>query len=469
MKKVFLIYAPSPKMNRTARCQQPVKELIVLPPLPPTDLMYCASVAEKKGATCIIKDYSVTNGTLEDLKKDLAQIKPDILLVNIADTTFETDIQAFSVAKSIDTNILTVATGAHFITESKPVLKKYEFTDVIIKGEPEIPFGEIVEGKDFSQIKGLTFRKNSEIIENENAPFLENLDELPLPARNLTDNDLYIRPDTGEKQAIIRVEAGCPNNCFFCLATKVSGAKARYRSAESIISEIKECKSKYEIKNFVFWSDLFTADKGKILELCEKISAENLDINWSANSRVDTIDEELLSAMKKSGCSLISLGIESGSQKILDKIGKRITKQQAENAVKLIKQKGLKVFAYFVIGLPWETENDIMETIDFAIKLDPDYVNFYTATALTGSRFFDYIKENNLGSPTDKDFYKNPYYYPCVPTHHVSKEKIKELHKLAVKKFYLRPSYIFKKLREIKNFTQLKNYFSAGMSIILKK
>ena len=136
MKKVFLIYAPSPKMNRTARCQQPVKELIVLPPLPPTDLMYCASVAEKKGATCIIKDYSVTNGTLEDLKKDLAQIKPDILLVNIADTTFETDIQAFSVAKSIDTNILTVATGAHFITESNPVLKKYEFTDVIIKGEP---------------------------------------------------------------------------------------------------------------------------------------------------------------------------------------------------------------------------------------------------------------------------------------------------------------------------------------------
>ena len=110
-----------------------------------------------------------------------------------------------------------------------------------------------------------------------------------------------------------------------------------------------------------------------------------------------------------------------------------------------------------------------METIDFAIKLDPDYVNFYTATALTGSRFFDYIKENNLGSPTDKDFYKNPYYYPCVPTHHVSKEKIKELHKLAVKKFYLRPSYIFKKLKEIKNFTQLKNYFSAGMSIILKK
>lgn len=468
MKKVFLIYAPSPQMNRTARCQQPIKELIVLPPLPPTDLMYCASMA-KQNAECTIKDYSVEGGTLETLAKDIKKLSPDIILVNVADTTFKTDMQAFETAKTIKPEILTVATGAHFLTESKNILKSNPALDVIIRGEPEIPFSKIVQGEDFETIKGLTYKKNNQIFENEDAPFLENLDELPFPARDLINNDLYIRPDTDEKQAIIRVEAGCPNNCFFCLATKVSGSKARYRSSENIISEIKECKEKYGINNFVFWSDLFTADREKVLDLCRKISAEKLNINWSANSRVDTIDEELLSAMKNSGCNLISLGIESGSQEILDKIGKRITKQQAENAINLCHSNNIKVFAYFVIGLPWEAEKNILETIDFAIKLNPDYVNFYTATALTGSRFFDYIKENNLGNTDDEDFYQSPYYYPCVPTHYLSKDKIKELHKLAVKKFYLRRSFILKKLSEIKNFTQLKNYFKAGMSVILKK
>lgn len=454
-------------MNRTARCQQPIKELIVLPPLPPTDLMYCAAIAQKENAECKIKDYSVEKGDLKTLEKDIKDFNPDIVLVNIASTTFETDIQAIKTIKDINKNIITIVTGAHFLTFNISVLKEHEYIDIIIKGEPEITFREIVKGKNLSEIDGIIYRNGTEIFANKDRDFTENLDELPFPARELINNDLYIRPDTSEKQAIIRVAAGCPYNCFFCLATAVSGEKVRYRSVDNIINEIKECINKYDIKSFVFWSDLFTANKIFVKELCEKLIGENLEIKWSSNSRVDTIDEETLILMKKSGCTLMSMGIESGSQEILDKIGKKITKEQAFNAVQLCKKHGLQTFAYFVIGLPWEKKENIMETIDFAVKLDTDYVNFYTATVLPGSRMYKYVIENSLGDI--KDFYKNPYYYPCVKTQYLSKEEIVKLHKYAVKKFYLRPKYIMKKLKEIKTIRQLKNYFKAGLSVIFKR
>ena len=469
MKKVFLIYPPSPKMNRTARCQQPIKELVVLPPLPPTDLMYCAAVAKQTGAECKIKDYSVEGGDLDSLKEDILKFSPDIVFVNVATTVFKNDMAVFDVIKSVNSDILTVASGAHFLFFNTEILQNYPSLDVIIRGEPELTFKDIVSGRDFEQIEGITYRKNGEIKSNQDRPFIRNFDELPFPARELVNNDLYVRPDNGEKQAIIRVEQGCPHHCFFCLASVVSGEKVRYRSPENIVAEIKECREKYDIKNFVFWSDIFSADKQWVRQLCQKITEETPDIIWGANSRVDTVDEEILKMMYNSGCRTVSFGIESGSQVILDKIGKKITPEMATKAVNMCKKNKLNVFAYFILGLPWDNEQTIKETIDFSLKLNPDYVNYYTATVFPGTKFYYYVREHNPGDFDENDFYVSPYYYPCVKTHYLSKDRIKELHKTAVRKFYLRPSYIFKRLCEIRTFTQLKNYFIAGLSVLFKK
>ncbi|MBQ2645060.1 radical SAM protein [bacterium] len=467
MNKILLIYPPSVKMNRTARCQQPLNELIILPPLPPTDLMYCASIAKQYGNICKIKDYSLENGTFETLKNDIKIFQPDILFANITSTTFENDMQAVIEAKKLDKNILTITSGAHFLEFNTSVLEKYLELDIIIRGEPEFTFQDIISGKNLSEIDGITYRLNNEIISNKNRIYKENLDELPLPARDLINNELYIRPDTGEKQAIIKVASGCPYHCFFCLATPFSGSKVRYRNVDNIIAEIKECIQKYDIYSFVFWSDLFTADKNFVKNLCSKINQEVPNIKWSANSRVDTIDLETLTLMKNSGCTLISFGIESGSQEILDKIGKKITKNQALQAVEMCKKLGIQTFTYYILGLPWENETHIKETIDFSIKLDSDYVNYYTAVVFPGTRFYDYVIQNNLGNL--KDFYINPYYYPCIATNYLSKDKVQQLNKYAVKKFYLRPKYIFRKLKEIKSFSQFKNYFKAGLAVFFKK
>ena len=462
-KKVYLIYPPSPVMNREDRCQQPTDDLIVIPPLAPLDLMYFASIARQKGYEPLIKDYSYPASTIDDFINDLKEIKPKYILANVTSPTLENDLLVLKTAKEIfGDSIVTIAKGAHFSFLAKEVLQSHDFIDIAICGEGELTFGEILEGLPLSQIKGICYRDEFEIMENQRRPFNENLDELPYPARDLIDNSLYIRPDNNKKQAVIKVSRGCPYHCFFCLATPLNGRIVRKRSPENIIGEIRECVEKYGIKNFIFWSDIFNLDKEWTRELCSKITESGLKITFSTNTRADSADIETIKLMKKAGCRLVSIGVESGSQFMLDKMGKKITLSQIINTVKAFKKAGIQIYAYYVIGLPWETKETIKETFEFAKKLNTDYVSFYTATALVGTTFYDYVENSSLGELD----YSHPYYYPTVKTHFLSSKEVFECHKQLVRGYYLRPSYILKMLFKIRSFAQLKNYIKAGLRVL---
>lgn len=462
-KRILLIYPPSPVLNREDRCQQPTKDLIVIPPLPPTDLMYLAAVAEKVGLEAKINDYS-QNGYYET---DLKEFKPDYLVVNIATPTLEHDLDAVKKAKQICPNVVTIAKGAAFLTIAERIMKEHDTLDFGILGEAENTLKEILEERPKAEILGLYYKENEEVKFTGNRPFIEDLDSLPFPARHLVDNNIYRRPDNNKVQATIKVSRGCPFHCFFCLATPVSGAKVRRRSPENIVAEIKECVEKYNIKNFLFWSDIFNLDKDWTMQLCQAIIDSGLKITWSANTRADTADLEMAEMMYKSGCRLVSIGVESGSQYMLEKMGKKITLNDVRRTVKVFKKAKIRIYNYFVIGLPWETEETVEETIKFAIELNSDFISFYTATPLPGSRFYDYAVEHNL---FDKETsFENAYYYPAVNTHHLSRERVFELHKSAIKRFYLRPLYILKMLSRIRSFAEIKNYFIAGMNVLLRK
>lgn len=462
-KRILLIYPPSPVLNREDRCQQPTKDLIVIPPLPPTDLMYLAAVAEKAGLEAKINDYS-QNG---DYEADLKEFNPDYLVVNIATPTLEHDLDAVKKAKEICPNVITIAKGAAFLTLAEKIIKEHNELDFGILGEAENTLKEILEDKPKAEILGLYYKENDEVKFTGNRPFIEDLDSLPFPARHLVDNNIYRRPDNNKVQATIKVSRGCPFHCFFCLATPVSGAKVRRRSPENIVAEIKECVEKYNIKNFLFWSDIFNIDKEWTMKLCQAIIDSGLKITWSANTRADTADLEMAEMMYKSGCRLVSIGVESGSQYMLEKMGKKITLNDVRRTVKVFKKAKIRIYNYFVIGLPWETEETVEETIKFAIDLNSDFISFYTATPLPGSRFYDYALEHNL---FDKETsFENAYYYPAVNTHNLSRERVFELHKSAIKRFYLRPLYILKMLSRIRSFAEIKNYFIAGMNVLLRK
>lgn len=463
MKKIFLIYPPSPVLNREDRCQQPTKDLIVIPPLPPTDLMYLAAVAEKLGLDAKIQDYSQGGNFEEDLK----EFQPDYLVVNIATPTLEHDLEAVKKAKEICPNIVTIAKGAAFLTLADKIIKEHDELDFGILGEAEDTLSEILQDKQPADILGIYYKENGDIKFTGKRPFIEDLDRIPFPARHLVDNTIYRRPDNNKVQATIKVSRGCPFHCFFCLATPVSGAKVRRRSVENIVAEIRECVEKYNIKNFLFWSDIFNIDREWTIDLCNEIIKSDLKITWSANTRADTADLEMAKLMYKSGCRLVSVGVESGSQYMLEKMGKKITLDDVRRTVKIFKKAKIRIYNYFVIGLPWETEETIEDTIKFAIELNSDFISFYTATPLPGSRFYEYALEHNL---FDKETsFENAYFYPAVNTHHLTRDRIFELHKSAIKRFYLRPLYILKMLVRIRSFAEVKNYFTAGMNVLLRK
>lgn len=461
--RVLLIYPPSPVINREDRCQQPTKELLVIPPLPPTDLMYLASIAESCGFEAIIRDYSQGG----DFEADLKEFQPNCLVANIATPTFQSDMMAVKLAKEILPNICTIVKGAPFLTYNTNTIYENPFIDYVIMGEAELTLKDILDGVPNSEILGICYRENFQPVKNDKRPFIDNLDILPFPARHLVDNSIYKRPDNGNVQAVVKVARGCPFHCFFCLATPVSGAKVRTRSPENIVAELKECVEKYNIKNFLFWSDIFNFNREWTLELCQKIIESGLKITWSSNTRADTMDDEMAKMMYKSGCRLVSIGVESGSQKMLDNIGKKITLDDIRNTVKILKKNKIKIYNYFVIGLPWETEETVEETIKFAIELDSNFISFYTATPLPGTKYFAYAMLNKLVEG-NLDF-RSAYYEPVVRSEHLSKERIFELHKQAIKRFYLRPKFILKTLLFLRSFAEFKNYFIAGMSLIVKK
>ncbi len=462
-KKILLIYPQSPVLNREDRCQQPTKDLLVIPPLPPTDLLYLASIAEQAGLEAYVRDYSLGG----DFEQDLKDIQPNYVLANIATPTLENDINCFKIAKKILPKVINIAKGAVFLTYNSEIMLKNKEINYIISGEPEETLKELLEGeKKPKDILGLWYKEGFVAKFSGVRPFIENLDTLPFPARHLIDNSVYRRPDNNKVQAVIKVSRGCPHHCFFCLATPTSGRKVRMRSPENIIAEIRECINKYNIKNFIFWSDVFNQDREWTMNLCEKIIKSGLKFTWSANTRADTADLKMAKLMRKAGCRLVSIGVESGSQFILDKIGKNVTLDEIRDTVDAFKKAKIKIYNYFVLGLPWDDEATIAETIDFAIELDSDFVSFYTATPLPGTRFYNFIKNElheEIGS------YENAYYEPCVNTYSLSKEQIMEYHKKAVKAFYLRPWYIFKMLLKIRSPYEIKSYFLAGMKILLSR
>ncbi len=463
--KIFFVYPPAPIMNREDRCQQPTGDLVVIPPLPPVDMMSLSAIAKKRGYETLFKDYSLKNETVYDFIRDLRNYEPDFLVLNVASTTLEKDLSILSAARDLLDDTVVIVKGAIFNFSSYSIMQKYPEIDVALRGEIEDAFDEIIQYNNFKDIKGITYQIDDKIISTADRELPDNIDNLPILDRQLIDNSFYQRPDTKKPQTIIRVSKGCPNHCFFCLASPLNGKIVRYRSPELILEEIKECVTLYNIRDFIFWSDIFNLNKEWVQKLCRLIIESNLKINFSANTRADSVDVETLNLMKKAGCNLISMGVESGSQELLDKMGKKITLEQVKKTVSMINRAGIQIYAYYVIGLPWETKETIEKTYKFAKKLNTQYASFYTAAALKGTKFYDYINTNRLGEIS----IEKPYIFPSVRSYELTSQEIFEYNRKFNKEYYLRPSYILKMACNINSLTKFKSYYDTFIKLLKSK
>ena len=427
---------------------------------PQTSLAYLAAVMKEEGYEVKIFDCIAEKIYWGEFEKKVAKEKPDYILTNVISSTLTNDIKVAKVAH--DNNAVSIVVGPHVTALAKDSLKDFAEVDYVIMNEAEGTLPALIEalekGEDLTKVLGVAFRKGGEIIVNEERP-LVNLDELPIPLHELLPIDKYCLPYVGKRYTFLTTSRGCPFRCTFCRSPIVWKRRVRSRSVESILKELEKFR-KLKIKNFLVHSDVFTINKKIAIDLCKEIVKRGWKFRWICNSRVNTVDEELLLWMKKAGCWMINYGIESGSQEILNNVNKQITLEEIDKAVHLAKKVGIKVWGYFIIGLPGETWETVDKTIRLAKKLPLDLVNFAVGAPYPGTEFFQLVKEKKwLKSSNWEEYDQN--YSAIVSYPDMSNKDIKKAMKKAYKAWYFRPIAVWRLLKGIRSFNDLKVLFSA--------
>jgi radical SAM superfamily enzyme YgiQ (UPF0313 family) len=465
--KILILNPPSIKEGRAyikeGRCEQRLSSFQYI--MMPISLPSIAGILRKDSHEIMIIDCVAINKGITEILGQISEFNPSLIIVNISTVTYHDDLKAIDVIRSNFANTHLTGIGNHVSSLPEQVLKESKLDSVIL-GEPEFVALELVShlsrAEDLSGVQAFAYKVNGRIAINSRINFINDLDGLPFPARDLMDNEKYTLPVINEPYALIVSSRGCPYECVFCTAHQYYGRKLRLRSPSNIVEEIKEVRCKYGIKNISMWSDTFTLNRDFVIQVCNLIIKENLDIRWMCNSRVDTVDPELLSYMKKSNCIGISYGVESGSQIILDNIKKKTTISQIENAISWTKEAGIETLAHVIFGLPGETKDTINETINFIIRLEPDYVQFYCAIPFPGTEFYKMAKEDNM--LVTEDWTRFELNQAIISSPSLSSAELHKSRVEAYRRFYLRPKYILGRIKKTKSLKGFILLFRQGFN-----
>jgi len=409
---------------------------------PPLGLGYIAAVLEQNGFTRIrIIDCPVLRITPDDLRRIIKRFSPDFVGIQTLTPNFFNALNAAKIAK--EEGVPIVALGGYHPTAMPDeclVLGKGN-VDVVFRGEAEYSTLEFIQkmddGKDWKTVKGISFMdKNGQVIHNPDAPFIKNLDSLPLPARHLLPMDKYRIFGSSFPATSVITSRGCPYSCDFCSVSAFYKSKWRPRSPEKIAEEIRFLREVMDLKATAFVDDLFFISKKRVIKLVKELKKIK-DIYWGATTRADAGELSLLTAMRKSGCRLVFIGVESGSQQILDNINKQTSLTQIERYFANAKKAHMDTLASVSFGFPGETRKTIINTVEWIInKLDPSLALFTLATPYPGTEF--YRRMSSLGKIKEHDYSKYNLFYPITEISGISREEMKELTKWAYKRFYLR-------------------------------
>ena len=348
--------------------------------------------------------------------------------------------------------------------------------DAVDTGEGELTSGELLErlaaGTSLEGLLGVCYRDaDGGVVENPTRPVIKDLDILPPPAIELLDfRDLYVSPPgTYRRRPIINVHTsrGCINDCTFCfqLGTNVdpkNNRRMRYRSPEHVADEIEDRVRRFGYREVRFLDDMFIVDKKRVRRLCALLKERELDITWFCSSRVDLVDPDILRVMADAGCWAILYGVESGVQKNLDTLRKRTTLAQIRQAVQWAKDAGIKVYTPFIFGIPGETYDDAVQTIDFAIELDPYIANFHTLTPLPGTELYASIEA--LGTWSSNPEHATFQHANFVPDS-MTADELERVRTLAFRRFYGRPAYIARQLGAVRSAADLRAAWTGARSM----
>ena len=453
--KVLLSNLPFlPKFSRSSRSPAVTKSGTIYYPL---WLAHAAGLLEKRGHEVMLLDFPAEGNELLDCRLRIMEFAPEMIVCDTSTPSIESDAMAIETVKSwLPDQPLGVLVGTHTSALPEQTFNLNPAIDIIARGEYDWTLCDLADRMDgISEIKGITYCKNHQIIHNPDRSYAENLDELPFVSsvykKHLNINN-YFYAHCRNPVISIFAGRGCPNRCFYCVYPQIMfGRRYRHRSVGHFVDELEYIKNEFpEVREVLVDDDNFTADQEFVDEICTEIIRRKLVVTWTCEARVN-LRYEIMIKMKQAGCRLLVAGFESGDQNILNNINKGTTLEQGKQFAFNAKKAGLRVHGCFMAGNRGENQQTLERTLDFALRLPLDTAQFFPLMVYPGTEAYCWAEKNGyIHAENFRQWLTKDGMHNCVlQTEQLSPRDLVDFCDHARRRFYLRPKYVGYKMLDI--------------------
>ncbi len=438
----------------------------------PIYLSYTAAVVEEAGFEVAFIDAIMDELGIEEFAQAVSEFGPRLALVETSTPSIEFDLETAAAIKRLSPSTYVALLGSHVTYFDRETIAENPAVDAVLRGEFEYTAADLAraldQGGDLSAVSGLTYRDaEGDPRRNADRPLFEPLDRMPFPARHIVKGDGYRAGiySGGYPTAMVS-SRGCPYRCTFCLwPDTMYGHKFRARSAGNVVDEIEQAVRTYGHDEIYFDDDTFTIDRQRVMDITRLIRERGLEqeAEWIAQCRVDTVDREMLEAMKAANCGYILFGVESGSPQMLKKMRKGITLDKVRKAFDLTHSVGIKTQAFFLFGMPGETQETIQETIDFAKELNASSTQFAVAIPHPGTALYEECRANGwLTSQVWADYTAES---SLIETPWLTAQEVENARVRAYREYYYRPRFIFGEALKVRRVADIKRLMRGANSV----
>jgi radical SAM superfamily enzyme YgiQ (UPF0313 family) len=425
---------------------------------PPSDLIILSGVLREFELT-VIDAIAEKLRPFECMKK-IIDLKPDAIIFTTGSATWDNDIRFINEVRQRH-SCLILGSSSMFLFEARYFLEKAPSVDALILDLISSEIVEFIQGRK-KAYQTIAYRNKGIFIPTPDLKRGQNF-SIPVPHHELFNFRQNKSPLAKRKPfSLVITSLGCPYTCSFCVAGSIP---YRYRNIDNVIEELKYLKS-LGIREIMFNDPTFTVSKKRVFELCQKMKENGLDFTWVCNAHAATVSEDLVKTMKMAGCHTMMIGVESSQEEILKKYSKGATKDQIKRAFQICQKYKIRTLAYFIIGLPGETKQSVLETIKLAKELDCDYASFTVPTPDIGSRMRQEAIEKGWLDEKIKIF--DSTCFPVFCSAELTKEEIWKLRQRAFREFYLRPAYLLKKITSLRSLKEFFFFLDQALAMFLR-
>jgi len=425
----------------------------------PMWLAYATGVLEQEGFDVRLVDAPAQGKGVEEVSDFARDFRPAMAVLDTSTPSIYNDVKVAAKLKEILPHCTTVLVGPHVSALPEETLELDSSLDVIVRGEYDYTVRDLAraveKGEDFEDVLGITFRRDGKILHTQDRPLIDDLDKIPFVSK-VYERDLNIRDYfyaiCQHPEVTIITGRGCPHRCTYCVYPQTfQGRRYRARSPENVVEEFQYISETFTfVKEIFIEDDTFTVDRKRCREICQRLIEAKNRISWTANARAD-VDFETLRLMKRAGCRLLCVGVESGNQQVLNNIKKGITLGQIRSFFRNAKKAGILVHGCFLVGNKGDNEKTLAETLDFAKELNPDTAQFFPLMIYPGTEAYQWAKQENCVLTEDFSQWvtKEGLHNCVVQMSGLSNADLVAFCDRARREFYIRPAYFVWKLRQV--------------------